>query len=382
MNQYTTEEARIEGLIARERANTCDGPAGSVSTLPHSRSTTHASSYRILEGDPTHDPLTQSPSSFPIDLSTDFVPESVHHGHVPRGYGVPDHHTLSGLQQVQLPGFHNRADSLRHPQRSYTDSSIDSMQSSPNILFTFENSGPAQPVLGSSPPVWPAGLSGREVTSTLASIEHQPTSDAVTPSSSGSLSSPILERLRRQTGSRPAAAGRRRNNLRHTPPRDSIPPRSAGIQRSVPRGRRRIAELPDISSEIEQLSVDELMERESRIGARDDILLAEAIAPQVDIEAQDDWITRRFIMYCRGAPSITLNLGFEEHVTDFAINRKPYTEDIINEYVNHAKRHRRAWYADWQRSVNLDEAKPCMTCFRDRGKFRCGGQGHVCTTGI
>jgi hypothetical protein len=131
MNQYTTEEARIEALIARERANTYDGPAGSVSTLPHSRSTTHASSYRILGGDPTHDPLTQSPSSFPIDLSTDFDPESVHHGHVPRGYGVPDHHTLSGLQQVQPPSFQNRADSLRRPQRSYTDPSIGSMQIRP-----------------------------------------------------------------------------------------------------------------------------------------------------------------------------------------------------------------------------------------------------------
>jgi hypothetical protein len=122
------------------------------------------------------------------------------------------------------------------------------------------------------------------------------------------------------------------------------------------------------------------MERESRIEARDDILLAEAIAPQVDIEAQDDWITRRFIMYCRGAHSITLNLGFEDHVRDFASNRKPYTEDIINEYINHSRRYRRVWYADWQRSVNLDEAKPCMPCFHGRGKFRCDGRGHICTS--
>jgi hypothetical protein len=122
------------------------------------------------------------------------------------------------------------------------------------------------------------------------------------------------------------------------------------------------------------------MERESRIEARDDILLAEAIASEVDVEAQDDWIIRRFLMYCRGAHSITLNLGFEDHVRDFASNRKPYTEDIINEYINHSRRYRRVWYADWQRSVNLDEAKPCMPCFHGRGKFRCDGRGHICTS--
>ena len=389
MDKYTTEEARIEDLIAREQADTYQYSARSVSTQHDSRAVTHAPSHFSIEGDPYDHPLTQSPLSAPIDLTTDLNPGSVHNGHDPRRYWAPNHQTLPGSRQVVPPGFYPRADSLQYTQRSNTDPgfgsrvTIDLTHNQGDSLLTFQSQGqaPTQHIYGSSPPVWPESHSAANVSPTLPFDMREPSSRTAPTSSPVVISSPLLQRRGRRT--RLVANARSGRSIRTVASLDSILSTggsSPRIDRSRPPRRARFMEPEDSVSRTEKVSVDELMERELGKEARNDILLAEAIASQVDIEVQDDWITRRFIRYCRGALSTTLNLEFEDHVKDFAFNRKPYTEDIIIEYVNHSRRHRRAWYADWQRSVNLDEAKPCMPCFHERGKFRCDGQGHICTS--